>query len=268
MTEYLALPGGRIAYDLAGPAEGRLVVLAHGMGDTRRAFRFVVPALAAAGYRVAVPDTRGHGESSVPWSEYGCRVTGEDLLALVRHLGGRATLVGHSSSASSALWAAAEDPAAIEAVVLASPFLHQPHLSPPLRAAQYAVTHSPALWLTYYSSLYKAGKPADFAAYRTALKATLREKGRMAATAGLLGTHDECNARVPELKVPVLLTMGSADPDFKDARAEAELDEREVGAHTDVQLAVLDAAGHYPHAEVPEAYTERLLLFLAQTARA
>ncbi len=43
MTEYLDVAGGRIAYEVTG--EGPLVVLAHGMGDTRHSFRFLVPPL-------------------------------------------------------------------------------------------------------------------------------------------------------------------------------------------------------------------------------
>jgi pimeloyl-ACP methyl ester carboxylesterase len=268
MTDYLDLPGGRIAYDLNGPADAPLILLAHGMGDTRAAFRLVVPFLVSAGFRVATADLRGHGESSVPWGSYGCRVSGEDLLALARHLGGGAVVVGHSSSASSAIWAAAEDPAAVRAIVVASPFLHQPELNPLMRAAQWLVTHNPSLWLTYYSSLYKAAKPADWAAYRKALKATLREKGRLAATAGLIETHADCNARIPELRVPVLLTMGTADPDFKDATVEAERDRAEIAEHTEVQLELIDGAGHYPHAEVPDAYAAALLAFAREVARA
>src|ERR1700744_3793147 len=63
MTEFLDIKGGpRIAYDVAG--EGPLIVLSHGIGDRRQAFRFLVPELARAGYRVAAADMRGHGESS------------------------------------------------------------------------------------------------------------------------------------------------------------------------------------------------------------
>jgi pimeloyl-ACP methyl ester carboxylesterase len=41
MTEFLDITGGRIAYDVTG--EGPLIVLAHGIGDRRQAFRFLVP---------------------------------------------------------------------------------------------------------------------------------------------------------------------------------------------------------------------------------
>ena len=44
MTEFLGVPGGRIAYDVDG--SGPLVVLSHGIGDRRQAYRFLAPMLA------------------------------------------------------------------------------------------------------------------------------------------------------------------------------------------------------------------------------
>ena len=60
MLEYLNIGDGTIAYDVTGT--GPLVVLAHGMGDSRHSYRFVVPELVAAGYRVANVDIRGCGD--------------------------------------------------------------------------------------------------------------------------------------------------------------------------------------------------------------
>jgi hypothetical protein len=50
-VSYLDRGEGRIAYDVQG--EGPLVICVPGMGDLRSVFRFTVPALLAAGYRVA-----------------------------------------------------------------------------------------------------------------------------------------------------------------------------------------------------------------------
>ena len=47
MTEFLEVADGRIAYDVTG--EGPLVVLSHGIGDRRQAYRFLAPKLAQAG---------------------------------------------------------------------------------------------------------------------------------------------------------------------------------------------------------------------------
>jgi pimeloyl-ACP methyl ester carboxylesterase len=66
VTEFLDLPGGRIAYDVTG--EGPLVVCVHGMGDIRGTFRLLTPRLTEAGYRVATMDIRGHGQSSTGWA--------------------------------------------------------------------------------------------------------------------------------------------------------------------------------------------------------
>ena len=125
MTEYLEIAGGTIAYDVTG--SGPLVVLAHGMGDRRQAYRFLAPRLARSGYRVAAADLRGHGESSMGWTS----VTGKDaisrtdiagdLLALIRRLGGPALIVGHSISGGAATIAAAMEPELVSGIVQINP---------------------------------------------------------------------------------------------------------------------------------------------------
>ncbi len=126
MTEFADIEGGRIAYDVTG--QGPLVVLSHGIGDRRQAYRFLAPRLAQAGYRVAVADLRGHGDSSMGWKS----VTGKDaisrtdiagdLLALIRHLGGPAVIVGHSISGGAATIAAAMEPELVSGIVEINPF--------------------------------------------------------------------------------------------------------------------------------------------------
>ena len=74
MTEFLDIEGGRIAYDVTGT--GPLVVLSHGIGDRRQAYRFLAPQLAQAGYRVASADLRASScwrarRSSAAWAR-GC----------------------------------------------------------------------------------------------------------------------------------------------------------------------------------------------------
>jgi pimeloyl-ACP methyl ester carboxylesterase len=86
-------------------------------------------------------------------------------------------------------------------------------------------------FLTPLRSMCKAGKPADFSEYLRELQANLREPGRMAAVRGLLGSAAECIARIPELRCPVLIVMGSEDPDFPDAVAEARYAEQLMAPH-------------------------------------
>src|ERR1017187_5804403 len=84
-TSSLARPRGRIGYDVSGA--GPLIVLVPGMGDLRAAYRFLAPALRAAGYRVACTDLRGHGDSDSGFSSYGDAETAGDLIALIEALG-------------------------------------------------------------------------------------------------------------------------------------------------------------------------------------
>src|ERR1700761_5951280 len=93
MTEFLDIDGGRIAYDVAG--DGPLITLWDGTGARRQAYRFLAPLLAAAGYRVASADMRGHGESSTgAWKSISRTDVAGDQLALIRHLGGGPAGIG------------------------------------------------------------------------------------------------------------------------------------------------------------------------------
>ena len=67
-TLFLDRESGRIAYDVRG--SGPLVICAPGMGDIRQTFRHIVPALVAAGHRVATFDLRGHGESDTTFARF------------------------------------------------------------------------------------------------------------------------------------------------------------------------------------------------------
>ena len=100
-TSYLSRPEGRIGYDVA--RDGSLVVLVPGMGDLRAGYRFLAPALRAAGYRVACTDLRGHGDSDATFASYGDEETAGDVIALIEELGGPAVVVGNSMGAGAAV---------------------------------------------------------------------------------------------------------------------------------------------------------------------
>ena len=108
MTEFVEVPGGKLSYEVTG--EGPLVVLSAGIGDRRQVYRFLAPELAQAGYRVASVDLRGHGDSSLGWPSITRTDVAGDLIAVIRHLGGPAVIVGHSISGGAATIAAAKAP--------------------------------------------------------------------------------------------------------------------------------------------------------------
>ena len=78
--------------------DGPLVVLLHGFPQCWYLWRHQIDPLIAAGYRVAVPDQRGYGESSAPpdVADYGIRALCADVVGLAAALGSpRFKLIGH-----------------------------------------------------------------------------------------------------------------------------------------------------------------------------
>lgn len=276
MTEYVEVNGGQIAFEVAG--EGPLVVLAHGMGDSRAAYRFLTPRLVAAGYRVAAVDLRGCGESTAVWPSYTRTDIAGDLIAVIRHLGGPAVLVGHSISGGAATVAAATAPESITGVVEVAPFTRAQAINlADLRVTAYRkgffrlagmMLGSVRQWLAYLDLAYPGVKPADWTDRQATVAAMMREPGRMKALRAMGTTSPaDAAARLGDVRCPVLIVEGSLDPDWADPRAEgaailAELPEG-IG-----RLAVIEGAGHYPHAQFPAETAALLLEFLRTAARA
>lgn len=264
MTEYIEVPGGRIAYDVTG--EGPLVILAPGMGDVRATFRLLAPKLVEAGYRVAALDLRGHGESSVPFDSYSITNGGNDLAALIRHLGGGpAVVLGNSFSSGTAAWVAATEPSLVSGIVLEAPFARTVSMNPVMRQLAKVILSSPALWGMYYKTLLKGPKPADFPAYLKALKANMRERGRLAAARSMgLDTKAEMEGVLTRVFQPALVIMGTKDPDFPDPKAEADIVAGELSGKTEIVM--IEGSGHYPHQEFPAETAAAVLAFLGQVA--
>lgn len=268
MTEFLDLPGGRIAYDATG--EGPLLVCVPGMGDMRATFRLLTPRLADAGYRIATMDIRGHGESNTGWASYTQTSIGTDILALIRHLGGPAVVIGHSFASGSAIAAAAQSPAEVAGIVLLSTARGAPKLNPLLALIFKLVVRSPALWTRYIRSLYPGTKPADLDAYLTALRATLRQPGRTAAFAAVtpMATPNPIDAmtQAPRVRCPALIIMGTRDRDVADPKAEAEAVATTLGGPAEIVM--IQDAGHYLHAQFPAQTAAAVRDFLEATIRA
>lgn len=82
----------------AGPADGPVVLLAHGFPELAYSWRHQIPALAEAGYHVLAPDQRGYGGSSRPAAveDYDIAALTGDLVGLLDTVGARrAAVVGH-----------------------------------------------------------------------------------------------------------------------------------------------------------------------------
>jgi pimeloyl-ACP methyl ester carboxylesterase len=277
-TQFLTVDAGRIAYEVTG--DGPLVVLSHGMADNRSTFRFLAPLVAAAGYRVATVDLRGHGESSVEWDSFTRTDTADDLLEVIKHLGGPAVIVGQSFSGGAATIAAARAPELVRAIVEIDPFTRPAKisLSGLVRNAHHrrgglllmrtAISGSVKTWQRYLDVAYDGTKPADWDTWLSALVANLSEPGRMAAGMKMGKAKPvDAQAQLPNVRCPVLVVMGSRDPDWADPEGEA----RDIVAllpQVPARYVMIDGAGHYPHAQYPDQVAAEIVAFLGEHARA
>lgn len=115
--------GVRIAYRVEG--EGSPVLLAHGFASTHEVNWVATgwtKALMGAGYRVILPDMRGHGASGKPHDThaYTLSAMAADLTGLLDHLGEPgADLMGYSMGAMVSLVAAMETPERFDKIVAA-----------------------------------------------------------------------------------------------------------------------------------------------------
>ncbi|RYG92232.1 alpha/beta fold hydrolase [Loktanella sp. IMCC34160] len=112
------------AYDLTGPEGAPVVALIHGLGLNRAVtWAQIGPAL-SAGFRVLTYDLPGHGESAPPSGPVTLRMLGDQVVALLDHLGiDRAALVGFSLGGMINRRVAIDHPARVSALAI----LNSPH---------------------------------------------------------------------------------------------------------------------------------------------
>jgi len=112
--------GITIAGDTWGDPDGPLVVLQHGGGQTRHAWKGAGETLGKAGYHVVAFDARGHGDTD--WADpeaYGTDFMVEDLCCVIAALGGKKPiLVGASMGGGVSLVAVGEGKVDAAALVL------------------------------------------------------------------------------------------------------------------------------------------------------
>ena len=239
-----------------------------GAGDVRSEYRFMIDTLAAAGFRVVNADLPGHGESA-PAERYTVADTAAaigDLIATID--AGPAAVVATSFAPAAAVWAAAERPETIDAIVAISPHLHE-DTSVKGRMSSASIRMllrgpwAGSLWTKLYTGWYKKSPPSDLDAETAKLRDMLAQpSGRRAVRKTLTAGRDGVTERIERIELPTLTVFGSADDHFTDPVATAN----ETATELSGEHMVVDGAGHYPHVEQPEAVASAIVSFLQRTA--
>ena len=266
-TTFLTLPvdGGSVAYEVSG--SGPLVLCIPGMGDTRASYRFLAPALVEAGYRVAVVDLRGHGDSSTTFASYDNEGNAADVEALIEHLGAPAVIIGNSMGAAISVLVAAAKPELVAGLVLVGPFVRNGKISPVLKALMAIALARPfvaATWKSYYRSLNKGRVPEDFEQYRAAITKAITAPGHASAVSRTMKTdHRSAESVLNRVHTPVLVVMGELDPDFPSPAGEAQWITGQLGG----EILMVAEAAHYPHSQRPDLVAPAIAEFLTKTTK-
>jgi len=114
-VDTIEIPVGayRFSAQVAGPEDGRLVLLLHGFPQSSLAWRHQLTTLAEAGYRAVAPDQRGYSPQARPEGveHYATEHLVADVLAMVDEMGGhKVDVVGHDWGAWVACQLAARYP--------------------------------------------------------------------------------------------------------------------------------------------------------------
>jgi pimeloyl-ACP methyl ester carboxylesterase len=260
-----------------GPA-GQVAVLLHGFPEDRHSWDGVVPALAAAGHRVLVPDQRGYSPAArpAPRSAYALSRLAQDVLALADAAGAeRFHLVGHDWGAALAWYVAGHHPGRL--ISLAA--LSVPHPGAFSRAlissdqavrswymAAFQVPRLPELLLSrrggevMRATLTRAGLDGDSAA---------RYAARAADPDAMRGPLNWYRAiplsmwqRTGRIDVPTLFLCGDGDGFV--SRTAVELSGRYVTGP--YRREVIEGASHWLPEEVPERVAALLLEHFARAS--
>lgn len=105
-----------------GPGNGRTALLFHGRNFPSSYWEPTIKALAAAGFRVVVPDQLGFGKSSKPTFFIGYDQHARDMVALLDHLQiDKVSVVAHSMGGMLAVRFTRTYPGRVDRLLLASP---------------------------------------------------------------------------------------------------------------------------------------------------
>ncbi|MFU8947656.1 alpha/beta fold hydrolase [Mycetocola zhadangensis] len=257
---YVTVDGRRIAVEVRG--DGPLVICSPAMGDARSAYTPLADRLIARGFRVALVDLRGHGDSDTGFAEYGDEATADDLLAVIDELAdGPVYLAGASMSAASVVIAAGRRPDAVAGLILLAPFLRNGAGAAAQLGMRMLLARpwGPAVWRLYAATLWPGLGKAGARARAAETSRLLARPGRWAAFAATARTdHAVVAPWLSKVTAPSLVVMGDADPDWKDPGAEADWVASQLGS----EILLVPGVGHAPMLEEPDVVSSRIADFL------
>jgi epoxide hydrolase 4 len=281
-TAWYDLPGLRMHAAVAGPDDGRLVLLLHGFPEFWYSWRHQIGPLARAGFRVVAPDLRGYNETGKA-PPYDIVTLATDVADLIRACGReRALVAGHDWGGLLGWAMAGLEPGLIERLAI----LNVPH--PAVMARALAGGDPRQMLRSWYVLFFQIpGLPewllsrSRFRGLRRMLLTTSRPGtfspadlarygdawSRPGALSAMLGWYRIGFGPNPlrlrkqifrRIGTPGLILWGDRDVALRPEMAERSLSWLEHG-----RLVRFPDATHWVHQEYPEEINRHLLEFLS-----
>jgi pimeloyl-ACP methyl ester carboxylesterase len=270
--------GRQVSYQEAGPPDGPVVVLLHGLASDSDTWDRATPELAQRGMRVVAVDLIGHGHSDKPLAPYLLDDFAASLNAFFDALGlTAATVCGHSLGGAIAIHFGYHYPQHVARLVLVSAGGLGREVHPMLRAAALpgasqllSIAMRPRLTQLYRRpALHRALRltPDNLVNLRRAGRALGDSAGRHAFFAALRGVIAPAGQRGSFIEmqyladhVPTMIVWSEQDGVIPVAHARAARDHL-----PDSKLVVFPGGGHEPHRRHAADFAAAVAEFVAES---
>jgi 3-oxoadipate enol-lactonase len=259
----LPLDGRNIAYDLVGHENGLVVCMTHSLASDGGMWTEQVPPLLAAGFRVLRIDMRGHGGSGPVAGDYAMSALAADVAAVLDALAiarvhfiglsiggmlGQAFALEHGGKLASAMWCDT-----LPRTPAGAPEVWQQRVDA-VRGANSLAPLADATIERWLTGAVKQRSPGRWRQIRDTIVGT--------TPAGYLGCvaairNFDFVARLPSLKLPVLVVCGSDD-----AGTPAADNRKLAGLVPGARYEEIANALHFPNVEHPDTFNRTMLGWL------
>ena len=245
-------------YQIEGTIGAPFLILSNSLGTSLEIWAPQMPMLLDH-FRVLRYDTRGHGQSGVPDGPYSIADMGNDVIALMDHLGiARAHFCGISMGGMIGIWLAANHPGRIDRLVLSNTA---------------ALLGPPTLWDARIQQVQQGGMGAivpavverwftrDFQSHAVRQVNAVRDMLLQTPDAGYIASCQavrdaDMRDSLPHIHTPTLVIGGKLD------KATSAAQSRQLAEHIDASLYVELNAAHLSNWEVAQGFTRQVIEFL------
>ncbi|MGO4305792.1 3-oxoadipate enol-lactonase [Cupriavidus sp. RAF12] len=253
-------PTRNLHYVLEGASDKPVLVMSNSLGTTLEMWDPQMAALTAQ-YRVLRYDTRGHGRSALPAASFGMHELAEDVIAIMDHAGiERAHFCGLSMGGMTGMVLARHHAARFRRFVLANTAaligpasVWDTRIETVRRDGMSAIVDG--VLARWFTEDYLLTRRDEMAPVRRMLETTSAD----GYTANCAAVRDaDLRALLPEIDAPVLVIAG--EHDLATTAAQGGL----VAGAIDGAYYLSLSAAHLSNWELPEAFGDAVLGFLAQ----